>query len=105
MEDGARHLEGAPNPARARIGALDADLRYVAVTIEKDGVEQLGSFHRKQQERQAIIRQAAQGVIGEPDRVRQTDEHPIVLGDERLCAKDRIAETRWRRLHHKGSGR
>src|SRR5581483_5391163 len=55
MEDGARHLERAPNPVGARLGRLDLDLRHTAIALGHHGIEKSWMLDREKQERQRLV--------------------------------------------------
>jgi hypothetical protein len=93
VQDMARHLEGAPDPLRGGALLLDLDLHHAVVLVENNGIEELGLFHRKEQERQLVIRQAAEAVLGKPDRVWKTDQDRLVRRDERRRPEDCVAQS------------
>src|SRR5215207_4161246 len=101
----AGHLEGAPDPARGRVLTLDLDLAYAVVPVELDRVEVLRVLDGEEQERQAIVRQGCERVLGEPHGVGKADHHGLVLADERRRAEDRVAQATRLLLHHVGDVR
>src|SRR6185437_2576434 len=99
-EDMARHLERDPNPMRAGIRSLDLDLAHMIFLIEQNGIEEFGPLDGKEQERQLIVRENADPILREPDRVRKADRDRFVIGNQRDRAEDRVAEAGGARLHH-----
>ena len=97
-EDRPRHLEGSPDPVRDRVRFLDLDLLHAVLAVEEDGVEQLGAFDGKEEKRELPIRKVPQRVVGEPDGIRETDEHLLGGCDERQRREDRIAQPGGMRL-------
>jgi hypothetical protein len=57
---------------------LDLDLLHVAVLVGHHGVEGLRPVDREQQERQHVVGQGGEAVLGEPDGVGQADQHLLV---------------------------
>ena len=91
MEDLARHLEGAPDPACAGVALLDADLDDTIVLGHDDRIELIRTFDGEEQERQCVVRQCGQRGIRKPHRVGQAHGHGFVAIDQRCGAEDGIA--------------
>src|SRR5215207_10836500 len=71
-------LEGTPDPPCTRVTLFDTDLQYAPTLVREDGIEPLGRIHGEQEEGERIVAEGAQRILGEPDRVRQADDHELI---------------------------
>src|SRR5690348_3287228 len=92
VQYGARHLEGAPHPVRRRGASLNLNLANAAHVVADNGVEQLRAIYGESQKGEPVIGQLVQSVFGQPDRIGEADQYPIIAMDQRQSAKDRITQ-------------